>query len=92
MAFASAKFGLRAVASGLAREYGPKGVHVSHVIIDGGINGDVIRNKAPERIQSAGENGMLNPSAIAETYWQLHLQHPSAWSFEVDLRPFKEVF
>ena len=92
LAFASAKFGLRAVASGLAREYGPKGVHVSHVIIDGGINGDVIRNKAPERIQSAGENGMLNPSAIAETYWQLHLQDPSAWSFEVDLRPFKEVF
>ena len=92
LAFASAKFGLRAVASGLAREYGPKGVHVSHVIIDGGINGDVIRNKAPERIKSAGENGMLNPSAIAETYWQLHLQHPSAWSFEVDLRPFKEVF
>ncbi|MEC8233438.1 MAG: glucose 1-dehydrogenase, partial [Pseudomonadota bacterium] len=42
--------------------------------------------------KSAGENGMLNPSAIAETYWQLHLQHPSAWSFEVDLRPFKEVF
>mgnify|MGYP000408197881 FL=1 len=92
LAFASAKFGLRAVASGLAREYGPKGVHVSHVIIDGGINGDVIRNKAPERIKSAGANGMLNPSAIAETYWQLHLQHPSAWSFEVDLRPFKEVF
>ena len=92
LAFASAKFGLRAVASGLAREYGPKGVHVSHVIIDGGINGDVIRNKAPERIKSAGESGMLNPSAIAETYWQLHLQHPSAWSFEVDRRPFKEVF
>ena len=67
LAFASAKFGLRAVASGLAREYGSKGVHVSHVIIDGGINGDVIRNKAPERIKSAGENGMLNPSAIAES-------------------------
>ena len=92
LAFASAKFGLRAVASGLAREYGPKGVHIAHVIIDGGINGNVIRTKAPDRITAAGENGMLDPIAIADTYWQLHLQHPSAWSFEVDLRPFKEVF
>ena len=67
-------------------------MHVAHVIIDGGINGNVIRTKAPDRITAAGENGMLDPIAIADTYWQLHLQHPSAWSFEVDLRPFKEVF
>lgn len=92
LAFASAKFGLRAVASGLAREFGPQGVHVGHVIIDGGVNGAIIRGKAPDRVDAAGENGMLAPIAIAEAYWQLHLQHPSAWSFEVDLRPFKETF
>ena len=92
LAFASAKFGLRAVASGLAREFGPQGVHVGHVIIDGGVNGEIIRGRAPDRVEAAGENGMLSPNAIAEAYWQLHLQHPSAWSFETDLRPFKEIF
>ncbi len=92
LAFASAKFGLRAVAAGLAREFGPQGVHIAHVIIDGGINGEIIRDRAPDRIATAGENGMLLPHTIAESYWQLHLQHPSAWSFELDLRPFKEVF
>ena len=92
LAFASAKFALRAVASGLAREFGPKGVHIAHVIIDGGVNGQIIRSRAPDRITAAGENGMLDTSAIADSYWQLYLQHPSAWSFEIDLRPFKEVF
>ena len=92
LAFSSAKFGLRAVASGLAREFGPKGIHIAHAIIDGGVEGEIIRNRAPERIKAAGENGMLNPCEIANTYWQLHCQHPSAWSFEIDLRPYKEVF
>ena len=92
VAFASAKAGLRAVASGLAREFNPLGVHVAHVIIDGGINGDIIRGRAPERIKDAGENGMLLPQAIADNYWQIHLQHRSTWSFEIDLRPYKEVF
>jgi hypothetical protein len=92
VAFASAKAGLRAVAAGFAREFNPLGVHVAHVIIDVGINGDIIRGRAPERIKDAGENGMLLPQAIADNYWQIHLQHPSTWSFEIDLRPYKEVF
>ena len=92
IAFASGKAALRAVAAGLAREYGPKGVHVSHVIIDGGVEGAIRRTRLPKEQDSASKNELLNPSAIAETYWQLHLQHPSAWSFELDLRPSKEVF
>ncbi len=92
LAFASAKAGLRAVAAGLAREFGPKGVHVGHAIIDGGIDGDLLNSRVPARKNSVGENGLLSPDAIAETYWQLHCQHPSAWTFEVDLRPFKETF
>ncbi|MDD9918013.1 MAG: SDR family NAD(P)-dependent oxidoreductase [Rhodospirillaceae bacterium] len=92
MAFAAGKFGLRAVASALARELGPKGVHVGHAIIDGGIDGERLNERNPDAKAARGENGMLKPEAIAETYWQLHLQHPSAWSFEIDLRPFKETF
>ena len=81
-----------AAAAGLAREYGPKGVHVGHVIIDGGVEGAIRRKRLPKDQDSAGENELLSPAAIAEAYWQLHLQHPSAWSFEIDLRPFNEVF
>lgn len=92
MAFASAKAGLRAVASAFARELGPDGVHVAHIIIDGGIDGDRLNDRNPALRQKMGENGMLDPDAIASTYWQIHLQHPSAWSFEADLRPFKETF
>ena len=92
IAFAAAKAALRAAAAGLAREYGPKGVHVGHVIIDGGVEGAIRRKRLPKDQDSAGENELLSPAAIAEAYWQLHLQHPSAWSFEIDLRPFNEVF
>ena len=92
IAFASAKAAIRATAAGLAREYGPKGVHIGHVIIDGGVDGAIRRKRLPKEQGSAGTNELLSPSAIAEAYWQLHLQHPSAWSFEIDLRPFNEVF
>ena len=92
IAFAAAKAGLRATAAGLAREYGPKGVHIAHVIIDGGVEGAIRRKRLPKKADNAGTNELLSPSAIAEAYWQLHLQHPSAWSFEMDLRPFNEVF
>ena len=92
LAFASAKAGLRAVAAGLAREFGPKNVHVGHVIIDGGVDGAIRRKRIPANAETAGENEILSPDAIAESYWQLHLQHRSAWSFEIDLRPFSEVF
>lgn len=92
MAFASGKAALRAVAASLAKELGPKGVHVGHAIIDGGIDGEKLNTRNPALKVERGENGMLRPEAIAESYWQLHLQHPSAWSFEIDLRPFKETF
>ena len=67
-------------------------MHVGHVIIDGGVEGAIRRKRLPKEQDSAGENELLSPAAIAEAYWQLHLQHPSAWSFEIDLRPFNEVF
>lgn len=92
LAFASGKAGLRSVAAALARELGPKGVHVAHAIIDGGIDGEKLNSKVPDLKARLGENGLLGPDAIAESYWQVHLQHPSAWSFEIDLRPFRETF
>ena len=91
-AFAAAKAGLRSVAQSIAREYGPQGVHVAHVVIDGGIDGARLRSSAPQRAAGAGADGLLHPDAIAETYWQLHQQHRSAWTHELDLRPYKETF
>jgi NAD(P)-dependent dehydrogenase (short-subunit alcohol dehydrogenase family) len=92
VAFAAAKAGLRSVAQSVAREYGPQGIHVGHVVIDGGIDGERLRSAAPQRAAEAGANGLLDPDAIAEAYWQLHLQHRSAWTLELDLRPFRETF
>jgi NAD(P)-dependent dehydrogenase (short-subunit alcohol dehydrogenase family) len=91
-AFAAAKAGLRSLAQSVAREYGPRGVHVAHIVIDGGIDGERLRSVAPQLARDAGEDGLLDPDAIAETYWQLHLQHRSAWTHELDLRPYKEAF
>ena len=90
--FAAAKAGLRAVAQAMAREFGPQGLHVAHVVIDGGIDGERLNSRFPQRRAQMGANGMLDIDAIAETYWQIHRQHPSAWSHEIDLRPFKEPF
>jgi NAD(P)-dependent dehydrogenase (short-subunit alcohol dehydrogenase family) len=90
--FASAKAGLRSLAQSLARDFGPQGIHVAHVVIDGGIDGERLRSAAPQRAEAAGTDGLLSPDAIAETYWQLHQQHRSAWTQELDLRPFKEHF
>lgn len=92
VAFAAAKAGLRSVAQSFAREYGPQGVHVAHVVIDGGIDGERLRTVAPQRTSAAGVDGLLQPDAIAESYWQLHQQHRSAWTHELDLRPYKEAF
>jgi NAD(P)-dependent dehydrogenase (short-subunit alcohol dehydrogenase family) len=92
VAFAAAKAGLRSLAQSFARAYGPKGVHVAHVIIDGGIDGERLRNAAPQFVAAAGADGLLSPDAIAESYWQLHQQHRSAWTQELDLRPYKESF
>ncbi len=88
--FSSAKGALRNLTQSLAREYGPKGVHVGHVVIDGVVNGDMVRSRFADYLDAKGNNGALEPDAIAEAFWQLHVQHPSAWTHELDLRPFKE--
>ncbi|HVW68278.1 MAG TPA: SDR family NAD(P)-dependent oxidoreductase [Steroidobacteraceae bacterium] len=92
VAFAAAKAGLRSLAQSVAREYGPRGVHVAHIVIDGGIDGERLRSALPKRAADARVDELLNPDAVAETYWQLHLQHRSAWTHELDLRPYKESF
>lgn len=91
-AFASAKAGLRALAQGLAREFSPQGVHVVHAIIDGVIDGDRARNQFSEYVDAKGKEGLLQLEAIVQTYWAMHQQPPSAWTHELDLRPFKEPF
>ncbi|KAL6235248.1 hypothetical protein BDW75DRAFT_144528 [Aspergillus navahoensis] len=84
-AFATGKFALRALAQSLAREFGPKGVHVSHVIIDGVI--DIPRTK---EWANEHEDGKLDPGAIADAYWHLHTQPRTTFGFELDLRPYVE--
>ena len=87
-ALAVGKFGLRALAQSMAREFGPQGIHVSHVIIDGQINTPRMREMSPDR----EEHTLLSPDAIAETYWRLHSQDHTAWTLELDLRPSVESF
>ena len=89
-AFAGAKHGLRALAQSMARELGPKGVHVAHVVVDGAIDTAFIRENFPERYALKAQDGILNPEHIAENYWQLHRQPRDAWTFELDLRPWCE--
>ncbi len=89
-AFAGAKHGLRALAQSMARELGPKGIHVAHPIIDGAIDTEFIRTTFPERYQTKDEDGILDPKNIADTYWMLHQQPRSAWTHELDLRPWME--
>jgi NAD(P)-dependent dehydrogenase (short-subunit alcohol dehydrogenase family) len=90
--FGASKAGLRMISQSMAREFGPLGIHVAHVVVDGAIEGDRVRSLFPGILEQLGENGALNTKAIAETYWQLHLQHQSAWTQELDVRPFKEKF
>jgi NAD(P)-dependent dehydrogenase (short-subunit alcohol dehydrogenase family) len=89
-AFAGAKHALRALAQSLARELGPEGIHVAHVVVDGAIDTPFIRENFPERYKLKGQAGILDPEAIAENYWQLHRQPRSAWTHELDLRPWME--
>lgn len=91
-AFASAKAGLRAVAHGMAREFGPQGLHVGHVVIDGVIDGEIVNTRFPQVKESLGAEGMLQPDDIAEAYWMLHAQPRSAWTLELDVRPDRERF
>jgi NAD(P)-dependent dehydrogenase (short-subunit alcohol dehydrogenase family) len=90
--FAAAKAALRALAQSVAREFGPQGIHVGHVVIDGGIEGDRLLGVRPELKAARGPDGLLNIAAIAEAYWVLHHQHRSAWTLELDLRPWSESF
>lgn len=90
--FASMKAGLRMLAQSLAREFGPHGVHVAHFIIDGVIDGDMVRSRFGEYLEALGEDGGLSPEAIAEAYWYVHQQPRSAWTHELDLRPYKETW
>lgn len=91
-AFAGAKFALRALAQSMARELGPKGIHVAHPIIDGAIDTTFIRDNFPSRYALKDEDGILNPEHVAEAYWQLHAQPRDAWTHELDLRPWMENF
>jgi len=86
--FASHKFALRGLAQSMARELGPKGLHVAHIIIDGQVRSAESEHLLAER----GPDTLLEPYAVAEAYWQLHVQHRSAWTHEVDLRPWAERF
>ncbi|MEM9667328.1 MAG: SDR family NAD(P)-dependent oxidoreductase [Pseudomonadota bacterium] len=88
--FASSKAALRNLVQALARDYGPKGVHVAHIIIDGVINGQRAKDGFREYLDSLGPDGTLEPDDIAETFWAVHSQPRSTWTHELDLRPFKE--
>lgn len=91
-AFAGAKFALRALAQSTARELGPQGIHVAHTVIDGAIDTAFIRDNFPEAYARKEADGILNPDHIAEAYWQLHCQPRTAWTHELDLRPWSEKF
>jgi len=91
-AFAAGKAALRSLSQTFAREFGPRGIHVAHVVIDGGIDGERVRKLAPDRLAQRGPDGLLNIDAIAEAYYQLHVQPRSAWTQELDLRPYNESF
>jgi NAD(P)-dependent dehydrogenase (short-subunit alcohol dehydrogenase family) len=91
-AFAAAKFGTRALAQSMAREFGPRGIHVASVIIDGGIDMPAIHRRYAASGRTAPPDGLLSPDAIAEAYFQLHRQERSAWTMETELRPWCEPF
>ena len=91
-AFSSAKFALRAVSQSMARELGPLGIHVAHFIIDGAIDTAFIKENFPDTYALKDKDGILQPDAIADTYWSVHKQHRSSWTHELDLRPYMEKF
>ena len=89
-AFAGAKHALRALAQSMARELGPKGIHVAHLVIDGAIDTEWIRENFPQRHALKAQDGILNPEHIADAYWTMHCQPRDAWTHEMDLRPWSE--
>jgi NAD(P)-dependent dehydrogenase (short-subunit alcohol dehydrogenase family) len=90
--FAAAKAAVRMTAQSLAREFGRQGIHVAHVIVDGAIDGDRARGYIANADERFGQDGMLHPDRIADTYLMLHRQQRSAWTQELDLRPWSEAF
>jgi len=91
-AFAGAKHALRALAQSMARELGPKGIHVAHPVVDGAIDTEFIRTQFTERYALKDQGGIVDPGSIAEAYWQIHRQPRDAWTHEMDLRPWMETF
>jgi hypothetical protein len=94
-AFASAKFGLRAVAQSMARELGPKNIHVAHLVIDSGVDTEWVRqriaqNEGAQALANLDPNRLMRPAAVANAYWQLYQQPRDAWTFEQEIRPFGE--
>jgi len=94
-AFASAKFGLRAVAQSMARELAPKNIHVAHLIIDAGVDTAFVRERIKQRggeeaLAKLEADQLMNPESVANAYWYLHTQTRDAWTFELDLRPYRE--
>ncbi|WP_427306759.1 SDR family oxidoreductase [Cupriavidus sp. H39] len=89
-AFAGAKHALRALAQSMARELGPKNIHVAHLVIDAAIDTEWIRETFPERYAAKAQDGIVNPEHIADTYWMLHQQPRDAWTHELDIRPWME--
>ena len=90
-AFAGGKHALRALAQSMARELGPEGIHVAHIVVDGAIDTDFTRQRAPDTYDARkAAGGILNPVSIAESYWMLHQQPRDAWTHELDLRPWTE--
>lgn len=90
--FAMGKFALRGLAQSMARELGPRGVHVAHVVIDGAIDSAFIRDTFPALYARKADGGILDPEHIAEHYWMLHAQPRDTWTFELDLRPWSETW
>jgi NAD(P)-dependent dehydrogenase (short-subunit alcohol dehydrogenase family) len=91
-AFAASKGATRNMAQAIAKELGPKGVHVATLIVDGIVYGDYVRSRAQSYLDSKGDDGSLDPEAIADAFWYLHTQPRNAWTHELDLRPFAEPF
>lgn len=93
-AFASAKFGLRGLAQAMARELGPKNIHVAHLVIDSAVDTQWVRQLITERagVEALAETPLLDPASIADTYWMLHNQPKDCWTHELDVRPNNEIF
>ncbi|MBA59730.1 MAG: glucose 1-dehydrogenase [Gammaproteobacteria bacterium] len=91
-AFTAGKSGLRALAQSLAREFQPQGIHIGHIVIDGGILGEKLTSNYPDFVRSAGPDGLIGLDGLAEAFMQLYMQPRNAWTHEMDLRTFKESF